>query len=164
MNNFEKPQSRTIENEKYPTYDRHVYQTVVEAMGEYSQLSKNKRHKIIKYKTLPAEAVFIFKKLEENGIDINNAPKESLKQALRQAFQLIDRSDAYDQDLMKKVGQLETLRWRNGEEQQDESSFQKIVATLKDHAVSETPKTKIGQNPRVRFEPKGEYHKKQSLS
>ena len=163
MNPFEKPRIKKIENEEYPVYEEHIYGIVAEAMKEFSNLSRTKKRKILKYKRLPAEAVFIFKKLEANGIDINKAPAEVLKQALRQSFELIDRRDDYDKDLMVKVGQLETLRWRAGEKLNDDASFQKIVATLKDHAVPETPLTKIGQNPKVRFAPKGEYHKKQSL-
>jgi len=119
MNPFEKPRIKKIENEEYPVYEEHVYGIVAQAMKEFSNLSKTKKRKIIKYHRLPAEAVFIFKKLEANGVDINKAQEELLRQALQQAFALIDRRDDYDNDLMIKVGQLETLRWRAGEKLND---------------------------------------------
>jgi len=88
---------------------------------------------------------------------------------IQEKVKIKEDSDDYDKDLMVKVGQLETLRWRAGEKLSDDASFQKIVATLKDHAVPETPLTKIGQNPRARFAPKGDitifdHLKKKALS
>jgi len=153
-----------FEDETYPAYDNHVCQVVLEVMKELEKVGKNKSKKIKKYKRLPAEAIFLFKKMEENGLDVNNTERGFLKEALKQTFELIDRKDDYDKDLIKNIGEMETLRWRGRGELRDESSFQKIVAILKDHAVSKPPLTKIGQSPRVRFAPKGEYHKKQSLS
>lgn len=160
-----KPEQRKkqIEGEEYGEYSENVYKTVIDTMQELGMLGKVKKRKIRKYHQLPAEAVFIFKKLEEQGVDVNNAPEKLLKDALRRTFGLIEKEEEYDQDIINKIGKLETIRWRRAEELKNAESFHKIVQTLKEHAVPEKPKTRIEQQPRVEFMPKGEYHKKESL-
>lgn len=154
---------RHVEGEEYGEYSENVYKTTIETMQKLGLLGKAKKRKIERYHQLPAEAVFIFKKLEEQGVDINSVPEELLKDALKHTFGLIEKDEEYDQELVKKIGKLETIRWRQGEELKNAESFHKIVQTLKEHAVPEKPKTKVGQQPRVKYVPRGEYHKKESL-
>jgi hypothetical protein len=160
----ETPMEKRIEGEQYKVYKDFVYPIVAEAMAEFSVLSKMKKRKILRYKQLPVEAVFIFKRLEAHGFDINEIDPETLKDVLKKAFKMIDRKDEYDLELMGRVGQMETLRWRGGDKLEDEASFSQIVATLKNHAGTQAPRTISGQNPRARLAPRGEYHKKGSLS
>ena len=160
----EVPMKKRIEGESYNVYQAFVYPIVVDAMAEYSVLSRNKRKKILRHKQLPAEAVFLFKRLEAHGYKINEIEPDVLTEVLKKAFSMLDRGDEYDQELMKKVGQMEVMRWRGGDRLLDEASFSKIVATLKNHAGTQSPRTISGQNPRARLAPRGEYHKKGSLS
>lgn len=153
-----------IGGEEYKIYDDRIYELVISSMREKGMLSKIKGKKIRHHKQLPAEAVFVFKKLEAEGIDINKLADEDIKKALDYSLGTIDRKDDYDKELTDKIGQMEIIRWRKGEELKDPDSFTKIVKTLKEHAVPERQKTIMEQRPRARLQPRGDYHKKQNLS
>ncbi len=152
-----------LEGEKYPIYLDFIYEVVLRVMGRFCKMTRNRRRKIKKYHKLPVEAMFIFQTLENLGFDVNEMSESDLEQSLELSFSLIDRDNKYDQELMRKVGHLETMRWRIGEDLKDEGSFYEIVKTLKKHYVAKTPLTKIAQNPKVKFVSRGDYHKKQSL-
>lgn len=152
------------DKEEYKIYDNRIYELVINAMREKGMLGKVKRKKIRHYKQLPAEAVFVFKKLEAKGIDINKLSDEEIKKSLDYSLGTIDRKDEYDKELTDKIGQMEMIRWRKGEKLKNPDSFTKIVETLKEHAVPERQKTLMEQQPRARLQPRGEYHKRQSLS
>ncbi|PIV51950.1 hypothetical protein CO115_04145 [Candidatus Falkowbacteria bacterium CG_4_9_14_3_um_filter_36_9] len=159
-----KDRQKKVENyRKYGKYAKHIYEIVVEIFQSKNMSSRAWRKKILRFHKLPAEAMFVFKKLKEENININEIPPDILKKILIRAFSLIDRKDDYDRDLAQKIGHFELLRWRNKEDLQNEDSFKKIVATLREHAVIKVTRTKAGQKPRVTFQPKGEYHKNENL-
>lgn len=163
---MDKTKNERIENhKKYGQYKDFVYEVIAEIFQEKGLLKKTNvwKKKILRFHKLPPEVVFIFDKLKAENISADDVPRGILKDVLSKAYDLIDRHNEYDKDLAQRVSHSEVLRWRNNEKLQNEDSFYKIVATLRDHAVVKTPKTKIGQKPRVTFQPKGAYHKKQSL-
>jgi hypothetical protein len=155
---------RNLEGIKYPVYADFVYVTIIKVMKKYCKNTRTRRRKILKYKKLPVEALIIFKALEETGFDINTMPEPDLEKALDMSFSLFDRDSDYDRELMRRVGHLEAIRWRTTRELKDESSFYKIVKLLREFYIGRSILTKIGQNPRVSFVPKGDYHNKQSLT
>jgi hypothetical protein len=164
MEHAESQSMRNTEGERYGEYAEHVYQSVVKVMKEIGAGGKVKLHKILRYHQLPAEAVYAFKKLEQAGYQVNDIPAVHLERVLRYIYGLIDRNDPYDAALQEKIGKLETLRWRQGDELKEPDSFYKIVSTLREHAVPERPQAKDEQQPRVHFQPRGEYRGKQNLS
>ncbi len=156
-------QRRAENHKKYGYYNENVYKIIDEIFREKEISTRAWNKKLKRFHQLPAEAVFIFKKLKAENISINDLPPDLLKAVLRRAFDLIDRKNDYDKDLAQRIGHQELLRWRNNEELQNGDSFKKIIATLREHAVVKAPKTKIGQKPRVTFQPKGDYHKNENL-
>lgn len=164
---MEKDKQFRLENyKKYGRYNDYVYKIISELFLEKGLGSASKRawmKKINRFHQIPPEARFIFEKLKEENISVNDISPQLLKDVLGRAFDLVDRKDDYDKDLAHKIGYMELLRWRNNEELQNGDSFKKIVATLREHAVIKVPKTKIGQKPKVTFQPKGDYHKNDNL-
>ncbi|GBE16529.1 hypothetical protein BMS3Abin15_00350 [bacterium BMS3Abin15] len=154
---------RAENHKKYGHFKDYVYEMISEVFEGKGLSTRAWRKKIIRYHRLPPEVVFIFKKLESENISVNDLSPDLLKETLNKTYALIDREDEYDKELAQRIGHSELLRWRNNEELQNGDSFQKIVATLREHAVVKAPKTKIGQKPKVTFKPKGEYHKKENL-
>ena len=156
-------EKRAENHSKYGHYKDSVYKVISEVFEEKGLSTRAWRKKILRHHKLPPEAVFIFKKLKSANISINELPSDLLKKVLKRIYNLIDRKNDYDKELAQRIGHSELLRWRNGEELKNEDSFKKIISTLRDYAVVKSPKTKIGQKPRVTFKPKGSYHKDENL-
>ncbi len=152
-----------IEGVEYGEYSDSVYSLIIEVMKELQILSKMRKLKIKRYKRLPPEALYLFKKLEEEGCDINTLPSQDLKQALAFIFKKVDRSDEYDQELIRRIGWFETFRWRMNEKLKNDDSFYKIIQTLREHAVASRPATKSEQKARIKFKPNADYRYKQNL-
>ena len=161
---FEKPNIKEEVETKKSRYSDRIYRSVLEVIDEIGILSRVKEQKIGKYHKLPSEVNFVLERLKENNIDPDELQEDDLKLVLKYGLSLIDRKDEYDQELMQKIGPQELVRWRSGQRLENPESFYKIVETLKEHAVAEQPKPIDLQQPRVRFRPKGEYHRKQNLS
>lgn len=143
-------------------YEHRVFQAVLSVMQELGTYSRNKQQKIGKYHKLPAEIAHAFSVLEKAGVIINSLNEEDLKLVIQRGFQIIDRTSEYDQELMNKISPQELVRWRRGMPLENDESFYRIVETLKEHAVPVRPLTVAAQQPRVRFAPKGQYHKRQT--
>ncbi len=148
-------------------YASHVYPVIYAAFAKCGNPTPRmldrlkrvwKRHSIV-----PQEVQIAFNQLEAAGCDINAVPEQELREFLEWLFSRRNRSCDYDNELKVKIGLPELLRWRTGQKLEAGTSQSRITETLKDHAVPARPPTKIQQNPRARFCPKGEYHRKENL-
>lgn len=148
-------------------YASHVYPLIYEAFLKKGKptarmvIRVNRHWK--KHNVIPQEVRIAFDKLEHEGCDINKVPAGELTEFLEWLFSRRDRRSDYDNELKRKIGIPELLRWRTGGKLQDGTSAARITETLRDHAVPARHPTKIEQNPRVRFAPKGAYHRRENL-